>query len=46
MAAFSAAGFCSLAGVTTGLILYLPAILLCYAVALNYAWVLLIEINR
>lgn len=46
MLTFIAAGIWLLAGGTTGLILYLPGTLLCYAAALNYAWDLLIEINR
>ena len=44
--AFIAAGAWLLVGGDDGLILYLPGTLLCYAAALNYAWVLLIEINR
>ena len=46
MLAFAAAGVLLIAGDESGLILFLPATLLCYAAALNYAWILLIEINR
>ena len=46
MLAFSVAGIGLLAGSAAALPLFLPANLICYAVALRYAWVLLIEINR
>ncbi len=46
MVAFTGVGIWVLTGDESGLILYLPGTLLCYAAALNYAWVLLIEVNR
>lgn len=44
--AFIASGIWLLVDGEAGLILYLPATLLCYTAALSDAWVLLIEINR
>ena len=46
MLAFAVAGAWLMMGGEAGLIFFLPGTLLCYAAAFNYAWILLIEINR